>query len=132
MNDQLPNAIVHIYKEMIGETIEHISGCEKGSYEMFILTNSGIKFRLYHEQECCENVQIEDVVGDPMDLVGCKILEAEEVACGIEDGNELDIFQWTYYKLSTISSSISIRWLGESNGFYSVRVLSEVTFNNKN
>ena len=35
--------------------------------------------RFYHEQECCEDVSIEEIHGDLNDLVGQEIVQAEFV-----------------------------------------------------
>ena len=89
-------------------------------------TIEGQTFRLYHSQDCCESVYIEDVVGDLDDLIGSPILMAEQVT---SDTNPEDIektyqdsFTWTFYKLATIKGSVTIRWYGESNGYYSESV----------
>jgi len=77
-------------------------------------------FRLYHDQDCCESVGVEDVCGDLSDLIGVPILVAEE-RCDdkdTEDGDE----RWTFYTLRTIKGTVTIRFHGTSNGYYSVAV----------
>lgn len=78
-------------------------------------------FHLYHEQDCCENVYIESIVGDLNSLIGQEVLLAEEVS---EDGEDSDYgtSTWTFYKLASIKGYIDIRFLGESNGCYSEEV----------
>jgi len=79
---------------------------------------------MYHSQECCESVKIEDFCGDLDDLVGSEILLAEKVTNNENpkpDGED-EFFTWTFYKLSTIKGSVTIRWYGESNGYYSEEV----------
>ena len=51
-------------------------------------TIEGQTARLYHPQDCCESVYIEDVVGDLDDLIGSPILMAEQVT---SDTNPEDI-----------------------------------------
>jgi hypothetical protein len=106
-----------------GQTITHIIGLEPNSDEVIFKTETKV-YRMYHYQDCCETVQIIEVIGDAFDLIGSPILLAEEV---ISENNENDeiydhTHTWTFYKLSTIKGSVTIRWLGESNGFYSESV----------
>jgi hypothetical protein len=45
------------------------------------------------------------------------LLLAEEVDGGYAEDCESGL--WTFYKLSTLWANVTIRWLGESNGYYS-------------
>lgn len=94
-------------------------------------TTEGEVYELYHHQDCCENVTIDDICGDIQDLIGEPLLVAEEVVHeqdttpdGVEpyDGYGIDSFTWTFYKLDTRKGGVTIRWFGESNGYYSESV----------
>jgi len=83
----------------------------------------GPPLRMYHERDCCEQVWIEDIAGDPEDLIGSPLLLAE-VACAqpIHMINNLEVHRWTFYKFGTNKGYVTVRWCGSSNGFYSVAI----------
>lgn len=115
------------FKDLKGKTLTSIIG-KVGDDEMTFETDSEERYRLYHEQDCCEHVSIEDIIGDVKDLIGSPILMAEEITHenenpeGIKVPEWQDSFTWTFYKLATVKGSVTIRWYGESNGYYSESV----------
>lgn len=87
-----------------------------------IFTSENKIFKFHHIQDCCETVNIEDVCGDLEDLRNHPILLAEEVdgvAPADFDYTYCESYTWTFYKFATIKGSVTVRWLGESNGYYS-------------
>lgn len=104
---------------LLGQTIIDIDA-KKGNHEIKIKTENK-EYLMYHEQDCCESVIVEDVIGDVNDLIGSPILMAEEVTQE-GDSQYSDSSTWTFYKLATIKGYVTIRWLGESNGYYSEEV----------
>ncbi len=86
--------------------------------------DDGSAYAFHHEQDCCENVWVEDVCGDVADLIGSPLVQAEEVVSkeGDPKPEYPDSWTWTFYKFATIKGSVTLRWLGESNGYYSESV----------
>lgn len=112
------------FNTLKGLTITNIEGLEKGSdVALFQLSNGKIA-RMFHFIDCCEQVEVEDVCGDINDIIGNEVLLAE---CVTENGTNEDSSEtWTFYKLSTIKGSVTIRWYGTSNGYYSEEVSFEI------
>lgn len=108
--------------ELIGKTFSKV---KKTDNELLFLRPLGDGFKFFHEQDCCESVYIDDVVGDLNDLVGSPILQAEEISSeGFEakDKEFDESFTWTFYKFATIKGSVTVKWYGSSNGNYSESV----------
>lgn len=111
-------------KQMLGLTFVEVTG-SVGYDEMTFVTADGQRFMFAHMQDCCERVRINDIVGDLQDLVGSPLLQAEEVS-GVTpvefDETEHESVTWTFYKFATCKGYVDVRWLGESNGYYSESV----------
>ena len=109
--------------ELVGKTLTKIIRDEKEE-ELFFHVDNGAIYRMYHDQDCCENVYIEDIVGNFDDLLGTPILKAEGVSSRGEESEDCnqDSSTWTFYHISTIKGTVTLRWYGTSNGYYSEEV----------
>ena len=104
-------------KQLNGKTLTKVDASDEN---IWFYTTDNKAVRLWHQQDCCESVYVEDIVGDVSDLVGSPILRAE---VRTEDGEaDYGDLLYTYYELATIKGSVTIRWYGSSNGYYSTRV----------
>lgn len=107
--------------ELIGKTIISIDGMEKGSKTIYFTCSDGSRYEMYHDQDCCEYVRVEDVCGDINRLLNSPITMAEERKSH-ENDEWGDSSTWTFYALATVKGYVDLRWLGESNGYYSESV----------
>lgn len=112
-----------VLDKMKGSTIKHIEGLREDSEEVTVYTDKG-KWFFHHVQDCCESVDLHDYELDA-DLTGALINSAEEVTSQDEDPRPRDwseSWTWTFYKIETNKGGLWMRWLGESNGYYSESV----------
>lgn len=128
------NSDVDDLSRLLGVTftaIEKTRESERDGQDNLIIfkTDDGRTFHMAHVQDCCEDVYIEDIVGDLEDLIGNPLLQSERVtnrddkpvspAWDTSGTYTPDSYTWTYFKFATIKGSVTIRWFGESNGYYS-------------
>lgn len=126
----IPDALVQraIYKgnpparefsSLVGETITEVLIPDDQEYVAFVLA-SGAIVGLTHFQGCCEAVWLEEVIGEWSWLIGRPLVRAEETdSQHVErDGSQT----WTFYTLATSEGTVTMRWCGESNGYYSESV----------
>ena len=109
--------------ELIGKTITIIEGMEKNSREIGFTCSDGSRYWMHHDQDCCEDVWLEDVSGNVGLLIGNPILKADE---NTSHGSPIDKYDeshtWTFYTFATIKGYVTLRWYGTSNGYYSESV----------
>lgn len=111
------------FESLVGKTLVKI---DVSIDEIEMLDSDGYRYRMYHSQDCCESVTIEDICGDINLLLNSPITIAEEIdsqGVSAKEGTPSDYsYTWTFYKLGTVKETVTIRWYGESNGFYSESV----------
>ena len=105
---------------LLGQTLKSFVVSDSET-EVFFETTNGDRYAMYHEQECCEDVYLQDVNGELSDLVGSPLIQAEESSENPTEGN-FESATWTFYKLATIKGYVTLRWFGQSNGYYSESV----------
>ncbi len=101
-----------------GQIITNIE--KNGDDELIFTLANGDRYKMYHDQDCCEHVAIDDINGDLDDLLNSEITLAEESTN--HENKNYDSCTWTFYKLATDKGYVDIKWLGESNGYYSESV----------
>jgi hypothetical protein len=119
------------FDELVGQTLAKFE--KRNHYEfgdiIYIETTTGEQYLMYHYQDCCENVVLEDVCGDISDLLNTPILKAEE---STNKGTEQQFkdrglhnsegLTFTFYNIGTIKGFVTLRWVGTSNVYYSEKV----------
>lgn len=108
--------------DLVGKTINKIIRIDEDDQgdELFFMLNADEGFRMFHYQDCCETVYLEDIEGDLSDLIGNPILYANEETNSKE--TNYGSMTWTFYRIGTIKGGVVLVWRGESNGYYSESV----------
>lgn len=110
------------FSNLIGKILTEVIISEEKDGIVFV-TDNNEKYFMYHEQDCCETVLIEDLNGDIKDILNTPILEAHvESNSGKKVDEWDDSYTWTFYRIATVKGYLNIRWYGTSNGYYSEEV----------
>ena len=108
-------------RQFKGKTFKKIERIDDD--EIIFTAGNGNSYKMYHENDCCEHVRIDEIHGDLQSLINTPILYAlESSSSNIILKENDDSNTWTFYKLATINGWVDIRWCGESNGYYSESV----------
>ena len=110
-----------------------VDGLRKDNDQVYFHCKDGYTVLMYHEQDCCENVYLENVESEDTGediYTNCDWCNIEEISNEefdqVQVGTRLsewdDSFTWTFYKIRTNKGYDTLRWYGASNGYYSERV----------
>ena len=105
--------------DMVGKVFTSV----KATGDTMVFENETDRYVFFHAQDCCESVGINDIVGDLSDLENEVLVTADEVEGeSPADFEAYESYTWTFYKFATRKGYVDVRWLGESNGYYSESV----------
>ncbi|WP_083700353.1 hypothetical protein [Shewanella sp. UCD-KL12] len=110
--------------ELVGKKIAVIKGLDKGSEEVRVFTECGYEY-LFSNEPDGGKVELEDFECDIEALVGAVIISAEISTNEHSEGDDnpphkyVECWTWSFYKIETTKGELWMRWLGESNGYYS-------------
>lgn len=108
------------FEDLKGKILEKIV---KSDDRLDFYTINKEHYIMEHYQECCESVFIADICGDLDSLLNQEILIAKQVSSdGRNAWGEGENSEWTFYIIATNKETVTIRWYGESNGYYSTSV----------
>lgn len=107
--------MVRVIEELLNKILIDIEVID--NKQIILSCDNGEKYMMEHEPISWEEVWLEDVDGNLDNLLNSPILLAEEVhEGGTTDGGTCT---WTFYKFATAKGYVTMRWYGESNGYYS-------------
>ena len=102
-------------EQLKGMTITAVAYKEENE-SLLIHLNTHV-LEMIHRQDCCETVYLADVVGNFEDIIGYPLLEVSESIVSTPTADESTTA--SYYNFKTVKANVQLRWVGESNGFYS-------------
>jgi serine/threonine protein phosphatase PrpC len=107
---------------LVGEVLDAVD-IDKEENQILLTTRSGRKFLVYHEQDCCEKVQIVGQDGNFDNLIGKPLIEARDFAVDTgESESDYDSQTTTTLVFRVDDQTVVSRWVGDSNGYYSESV----------
>ncbi len=127
LNDIIPHNDILKQKHKLS-IITRIEGLTPNSEEVVItLKNLNGKqniIKLYHEQDCCERVTVDQVDNKVERHIGATIYAIrEKISNNVLSSEDWDDSNtWTFYDIETSKGRLSFRWHGASNGYYSESV----------
>lgn len=101
--------------EIVGKIVNRIEKYKDTELKFYM--KDGSIYVMRHLQDCTEDVHIEDINGDLSKFRNTRIAKAY-----VSKGNSF-YGKYTFYHLTSYSGEyLTVRWIGVSNGYYSVEV----------
>ena len=122
-------------KENLASGIKKVVGYKDETKEIYFYCKNGNIVKFFHNQDCCEYVRLADADGlkNGVDIfTDCNWCVIDEVIKYDTDKDTKPIceydhsYTWTFYKFKTNKGYDTMRWYGESNGYYSENVDFEI------
>ena len=113
---------VHVFEPLVGEVFTSVRRGKRYDADVLLFEQRHARtYAFLHLADCCECVFIEDVCGDLDDLADVPLMRAEEFTRtgGDEDGGT---YTYSFYTFATHKGTVTVRWFGSSNGYYSEAV----------
>lgn len=106
------------FENLQGKTITYVEFRKGDQTDYLVFRDSdNVHYKMYHDKDCCENVWLADQCGSWNDILNTPILSAHVI-----EAEQCRGCTWTFYTLVTVYGSMTLRWVGESNGYYSESV----------
>jgi len=116
------------YDKFRGKIISDIAGLATDSDKIEIFFEDNYRMILEHDQDCCEQVYVDQVDNDVNRHIGAIFYELIEKIVTNKECPQWSVKEYndsmtaTFYDLITSKGRLSFRWKGESNGYYSESV----------
>ncbi len=104
---------------LVGKTITNVYEGSDNAEIIFECTD-GTSYKTYHMQDCCESVWFEDSDNALSCLVGETVTSAYSTSQDMPEESESGT--WTFYTVASRNVSVTMRFCGESNDYYSESV----------
>lgn len=108
------------FDNLVDKTIVRVNMDRHNNAEIVFTCSDGTKYTTYHSQDCCESVWFEDSDNAPDSLEGETIVKA--YVNSESNPNASESGTYTFYTLVSRNVSVTFRFNGESNGYYSESV----------
>jgi len=110
-----------------GEVLLGVEISKDNGFDAILFNCIDKQFKMYYEPECCAVAELVETIGDWNDLLGQEITTAEERCRRATENECSESGTWTFYEIASPLGSVTLRWLGESNGYYSESISFELT-----